>query len=563
MRFLYNAAAYFLPAFTLCYAVLVAMFVWSYLHNSRSVGMMHSLGVSRDNLFMTGVLSGLAMLLIPYVVVGALMCVFALCYGAMDVGAVLLTIAAVLLENVLFFGIGTLCAMATGNIFAVAVYYGVVNFIVPLADLLVNSLAQEFIFGLTSEVSEISLYLSPVAGLYNYVRVVNDWGVDHLLSVDLEGFPLIMFYGGVGFLLLMVSAFMYRARRSESAGDIVAFRVLRPVLRGGLSVLSALTLGRVVYELFWATLFQKGTYANLVPMLVCMAITAIVGYYVATMLLEKTLRVFKGSLKGVAVVCAVTVVIGVTVSQDLFGIENRVPDAEDVQTVEVWGSVDVTYNDSLQSVELARKITELHRTIIADQEYIRAYDDGGRWDAMTDDMAWTSIHFTYILKNGTQLVRIYSLPVSMKRMSAPQTYDGKIMAILEDPVALAASVTIPEDAELVYGDLEGYNSETGEYEYWGIAPKDCGAVYAALLRDAEEGNFHMDSNIYYMFEKEQNVGPDWERYDRSVMLTLSYRVDEIRHSGVYMQLEPGMVHTIQALLDAEVITQEIINGWNA
>ena len=48
VSFLYSAVAYFLPAFTICYALLVAMFVWNYLHNSRSVGMMHSLAVSRD-----------------------------------------------------------------------------------------------------------------------------------------------------------------------------------------------------------------------------------------------------------------------------------------------------------------------------------------------------------------------------------------------------------------------------------------------------------------------------------------------------------------------------------
>ena len=70
VEFLYTAAVYFLPAFTACYAILVAMFVWSYLHNARSVGMMHSLAIDRTGLFVTNTLSGLAMLLIPYVIVG-------------------------------------------------------------------------------------------------------------------------------------------------------------------------------------------------------------------------------------------------------------------------------------------------------------------------------------------------------------------------------------------------------------------------------------------------------------------------------------------------------------
>ena len=60
----------------------------------------------------------------------------------------------------------------------------------------------------------------------------------------------------------------------------------------------------MVYELLWGTLFQPGLYAQFVPMAVCMALAGVLGYYVASMLLEKTLRVFRGSIRGVALTCA-------------------------------------------------------------------------------------------------------------------------------------------------------------------------------------------------------------------------------------------------------------------
>ena len=75
------AAAYLVPAFTCGYAILCAMAVWGYLCNSRSAGMMHALPVDRTCLFVTGVLSGLAMILIPYAVTGGLMCLVALGWG--------------------------------------------------------------------------------------------------------------------------------------------------------------------------------------------------------------------------------------------------------------------------------------------------------------------------------------------------------------------------------------------------------------------------------------------------------------------------------------------------
>ena len=44
----------------LVYAVLCAMAVWSYLYNARSVGLMHTLPIRREGLFLTNFLSGLS-----------------------------------------------------------------------------------------------------------------------------------------------------------------------------------------------------------------------------------------------------------------------------------------------------------------------------------------------------------------------------------------------------------------------------------------------------------------------------------------------------------------------
>jgi len=563
VSFLYSAAAYFLPAFTFCYAALVAMFVWSYLHNSRSVGMMHALPVNRDTLFVSNTLSGLAMLLIPYVAVGGFLSIFALCYGAMDVGAVALTILAVLLENLLFFGIATFCAMITGNIFAVAGYYLVLNFLAPALDLLVNSLAQEFIFGLTGEVSELSLYFAPVVGLYNLVDVTGYYTEENVrIPPTLEGFWLIAVYGLVGVLLLIGAWALYRARRSESAGDIVAFRGLRPVFRFGVSVLSALTLGRLVYELFWATLFARGDYADLVPMLVCMALTAIVGYYVASMLLDKTLRVFKGSVKGVAVVCAATVVLGAVVSLDLFGVENRVPEADEVQTVDVWGVVDINYWDEMHDTALCEKAIELHRTILEDKEYIQNFGGEFVW---TEETAWTTLHFDYVLKDGSRLERSYRFPVSQTRMVQSGTYDAMLGSIMTDPAFLLATVAVPERAQFDGMGLEGHLPDLDEWGYQVVEPTDYDALYAALLQDAREGNFCLDSSLYYMWDKKLGQMADWERFDRVAIFYLDYWYyeDGVRHSSnIRLELQPTMVHTLTALVECGVVTEEIIAGWD-
>ena len=68
----YYLVADAVPIVSIAYAILCAMAVWSYLYNARSVGMMHSLPIRRQGLFLTNLLSGLAMMAIPYLVAGGL-----------------------------------------------------------------------------------------------------------------------------------------------------------------------------------------------------------------------------------------------------------------------------------------------------------------------------------------------------------------------------------------------------------------------------------------------------------------------------------------------------------
>lgn len=81
---MYYDAVSAVPVINLVYAALCAMAVWSYLYNARSVGLMHTLPIRREGLFLTNFLSGLSMTLIPYAVTGVLCVVVSLCGGAFD-----------------------------------------------------------------------------------------------------------------------------------------------------------------------------------------------------------------------------------------------------------------------------------------------------------------------------------------------------------------------------------------------------------------------------------------------------------------------------------------------
>lgn len=260
-QLLYTVAAMAVPAVSCAYAILCAMLVWSYLYSPRSVGLMHTLPVDRTCLFVTSVLSGLAMMLIPYAVVGALTCLIALVFGFFDFTAACFTVLAVVLMTVTFFGLATFCAMLTGNVFALPVLYLLVNFLAPLLEALVVTLSSQFLLGFSGSSQGIFDFLAPIFGIYENISLEYVPTRGAAEACYLVGFGTLFLYFLAGLALLGLGYLLYRRRPSESAGDVAAFRGLRPVFRWGLALLSALTLGYLLYELF-CTPFQWGCYAN-------------------------------------------------------------------------------------------------------------------------------------------------------------------------------------------------------------------------------------------------------------------------------------------------------------
>ena len=156
----YTVLSYGVPVISIVYAILCAMAVWSYLYNARSVGMMHTLPIRREGLFVTNVLSGLTMMAIPYAVTGVLLVLVTMLFGGFEPMGVLVTVLGVMGESLFFFGLATLCAFIVGNVFMLPALYGLLNFIAVLTDFMVNLLAQGFCFGLNSSYSDTVAWLS-------------------------------------------------------------------------------------------------------------------------------------------------------------------------------------------------------------------------------------------------------------------------------------------------------------------------------------------------------------------------------------------------------------------
>ncbi len=545
---LYSAVTTLVPGITLVYAILCAMAVWGYLYTGRSVGLMHALPIDRTGLFLTSTLSGLAMMLIPYAVVGGLSCLVALGGGFMDVVAVLYTAAAVVLLSVLFFGMATFWAMCTGNAFALPVFYLVGNFFAPAAEALVRSFASQFLFGLGSGVDGVLNWLSPIVQIYTRFTCRRVYDEGNTVSVGLEGLSTVALYALAGLGLLALGWLLCRLRRSESAGDVVAFRWLRPVFRYGMALAGALTLGQVLYTLIWGELFQKGEFADLLPMGVCLVLTGMVGYYVASMLLEKTPRVFRGSWRGALAVCAGAALLLAAVVLDPFGAETRVPRPEDVATLSLSGPEGQYLElDGERDRALVERVMDLQRAIVADKAYVaQTMETRDGWD----DVLYMTFH--YELKSGGRLRRSYRLPLSAERWTEEGTYDQLLNALYNAPAVLGRQVEAPLGYVLsgayVYNHYQGYSQD---------GSLDPQRLYTALLADLEEGNIPGYAP--------ESVPTGRLRYAIELELEFRARTEDrnggYRYSHRSITLWDSMTHTMDVLVEEGACTREELAQW--
>ena len=571
----YTVLSYGVPVISIVYAILCAMAVWSYLYNARSVGMMHTLPIRREGLFVTNVLSGLTMMAIPYAVTGVLLVLVTMLFGGFEPMGVLVTVLGVMGESLFFFGLATFCAFIVGNVFMLPALYGLLNFIAVLTDFMVNLLAQGFCFGLNSSYSGTVEWLSPVVYLIQKISpnstYETQWVTDRLggqryetsvlTSVTLENGWLIAAYAAAGAALLGLAWLLYRRRRSESAGDVVAVGWMKPVFRYGCAVYAAILGGRLLYALLWDS-FQSGRYFTVLPMILCMIAGGAIGYYAASMLLAKTPRVFKTTWKGMLAVALGCAALCGAMKCDLFGVVRRVPAPDSVKLVNVYAAGSNYYLTPGKDDALIEKVRTLHQTIIDDKDYIMSTAEGRSVYMETEEGSYTigapaseivstsvssfantSVRFTYTLNSGLKVERRYNLYLTQNRMDQEDTYDHLLDQLINSQEMRQKRIRWRDEGF----QLDGAWIDTWR-DYSDLSSREVGLILDAVAKDAENG----DWGVYNWFQADN----DADSYE--IQIHFQYKLPESQFDRTYdaiqVNVKEGMTETIRALKDLKLIT---------
>ncbi len=464
------------------FGVLAAMAVFSYLYNNRAAGMIHSLPVRREGLFLTSYLSGLVFLLAPNALVWLLtLGAEALCSGYVNLYTVSLWLAAQSGMCIFFYSFAVFCAMFTGHLLALPAFYGILNFLAVVLMFLFDVMFEPFLYGyagMTNTAEEIVRWLTPVVRMGDSVRWRNNG-----LGYHLEGIPELVIYTVAGLVLAALALLVYRKRHIETAGDVVAVSMVRPIFKYGVALCSGLCLGYWLYAMFGI----RAPFGLMGSLLLWTAI----GYFAAEMLLKKSFRVFK-AWRGCAVLL-VLVVVGLTcLRMDAFGFVTRIPSPNKVASVTVDGMGSYPYDEGrsfgfvTEDAALIEKTVALHKGFVDQHKNPDSYVGG--------DSDYIRLNVEYKLTNGTVLRRQYGFgvwPGSKLEQPARDFYcDPKVAQLSYGMVEIDPAHL--DNVEV--GSLWNTTSKKNEYysltERIPVAQQQAAllAIYDAVMLDFEQGN---------------------------------------------------------------------------
>ncbi len=517
------------------FCAFVAMAVWSYLYQARSVSLIHSLAPKRSTLFITNYLVGLSCIVIPVLITAAVTFLVGLATGLSDFGALGFWMLVHVLVGIFFFSFATFWGFVTGQLLSLPVLYVIFSFLVivlsSMAQAVMEMLVYGYAYGSLAWLNDLSMWLTPSVQLMEslYYNVSTDFVAgSQVLTVDIRGLDHALIYAVIGLILTGISYYLYRIRQLERAGDAIVFAPVRPAF----STLASITAGLLTGVGISAMLGMDNAALGLFGY-ACIGI--VIGYLAAEMFQQKTFRIGQRSLLMGLIPLGLVAFFVMGNEADLFGYERKVPAVESVSAIYLDDGAAVT-----DPAQIAL-VTEMHALLIAHKREIEAhaympvssYDIPGAEVLYTDEASadpvpptiaeyidyqdYTTEHVTlrYELGSGSVVERDYRIPVTQELLDEEGGFANILETLLSNPEWLAASyippildgvlpdearVFLPDDVEMVEHYYDEYGDEFVDTasisDEMTLIGTDAHTLYAAVWADLAAGRIGVDPLLH-------------------------------------------------------------------
>lgn len=365
------------------FAISVVALLFSYMHQVASVSFYHSMPVTRKSLFVTKTMSALLLTIVP-ILINTLIILGIVATSDANLQdkfiAPMVWLYTGTIYTVLMISLATFVNMMVGNPIGTVLFSMGVIFL-PLVGI------AFYEFFCSTEVYGFYWDAAYDCMEWIYITEANLLNFTHLAVYLI----MIVVFFAAAFLL-------YKKRKLEMYGEVIAFGWLKPVFIGIISVISSMA-----GYAYFGEVFRGNNIFYLIPL-------GLLGTIIAWMVSRKSISP-KGILKPIALYMVIALCLIGVVKFDLSGFERRIPDSDDV----LWANIIDVYNNhhrdfvwiNGEKIEYTKK-GEID-TKFYDEDDIENVIAMHRYavENRFENDHYAAIPIMYKLKNGRTLVRQY------------------------------------------------------------------------------------------------------------------------------------------------------------
>jgi len=314
-------------------------------------------------------------------------------------------------------------------------------------------------------------------------------------------------YAVMGVLFAVGALLLYKRRAAETVGEAVALPVLRPVFRWCMALGCGVVFAFIFCVLRGGGIFYCGTAGSVAAAAVLSALGALTGWFVAQMLMKKTVLVFGSGWLGGCIAAAILAAGIVLVGTGGLGYEERVPEPETVQSVAVScdGHGFFAYADDPETILLAGE---------AQRALIDGKADHARAGSAKLPCRSTWAYFTWRTDDDRLIQRSYML-YDPAVWPAMEEETELLEALLSTPEAVDAKrleLPLPENTELNCFVNVSIPHTPDEYRSEMLGQDDALSLYGAVERDLDAGSLG-HAAIFPRYEDDTVIRLVFELYE--------------------------------------------------
>lgn len=482
--------------------VLVSILLFKYTNEEKSSSFIHGLPISKRKLYITNILTGIVMYVIPFLV--NLIIILLLNLGEMgkylQFADIMKWFGVCMLYNTIFFAfatfIGTFCASK--------ISHGILTYILmyaPVGVLVLTSAITENILygfkGLSSNFEEFTKL--PFIKIIEDFREMSSYYLDQ--AIKFETSTIIIYIISI-IVMLILGYFIYKKRKLEITKEFIAFKGIRSFIKYAATFLVNL----LSYMYFYDVIGKH----NIRTLLASFVIT-LIAYLIIEMILKKTYKVFK-SIIGFIIYAVVITITFVILNTGAFGYETRIPKAEDVEEVSFKVRNETINFKEKQNIE---NIIDFQQKLVDEKK-----------------KGYTEYTLEYKLKDGRKITRKYDINNSLykeelnKILTSNEYYEEKIKQI--EDVQKIKRITI----NISY--KEQYSTKTVR-----IKESDMSDFIENLIKDIKNRKATINDNEYVSEVARKN--------------------DKLRSLYVQVELKEEVTKTIRYISLEDVNIEKYIN----